>query len=204
MEDSSTVQPAMESSEFNSSDFVNSYKTTLQTLVTKPKEFFAAMPVKGGYGPPILFGLPGAVIFGFLGGLLGTTTADGGVGSAVGGIIGGPIGFVVGAFIIAAIVHVSSIIFADKAKGGFEGTFRTIAYPSGAALLVMWIPVVNFAAWAYSVYLTIVGIERVHQTTTAKAVTAVLVPVGILIVLSVIAFVALGAIFALAVSSALN
>ena len=41
--------------EFDTSDFVNSFIQCVKDIVTKPAEFFAAMPKDAGYGPVILF-----------------------------------------------------------------------------------------------------------------------------------------------------
>lgn len=185
--DPTTLQPDQKN-EYDTSDPVNSYIKTLQAIVTKPREFFAGMPKAGGYANPLIFGIIGAAISGFLAGVI---KAD--AGQAIGGLVGGAIGFLIGSFIWGGILHLSSIIFADKAQGGFEATWRVGAYTFGATALVGWIPLIGILASFYGIYIAIMGIEQVHQTTTGKAAITVLAPVGVLFILMLLAALVLGA-----------
>lgn len=179
-----------QTNEFDTGDFVNSYISTWRGVVLQPREFFGGMPTTAGYGPPILFGIVAFAVSGLLGGLLSSS------GSAVAGLIFAPIAFVIGSFIGAAILHVSSLIFADRAQGGFQATWRVTAYSSGVVAWVTWIPLIGFLLGLYQIYLLIMGVEQVHKTTTGKAAVAVLVPVLILFVVGVIVAVAIAALVA--------
>jgi hypothetical protein len=57
--------------------------------------------------------------------------------------------------------------------------------------LVSWIPVIGGILALYGIYLGIVGIREMHNTTTGKAALVVLIPVAIifLLVLALIALV---------------
>ena len=63
---------------------------------------------------------------------------------------------------------------------------------STETLLVSWIPIIGWIASLYGLYLAIVGIREVHNTTTGKAVLVVLIPVAVLVLLALI-LVAIGA-----------
>ena len=59
-------------------------------------------------------------------------------------------------------------------------------------LLVSWIPIIGWIASLYGIYLAIVGIREVHNTTTGKAALVVLIPAAVLILLALI-LIAIGA-----------
>jgi hypothetical protein len=47
---------------------------------------------------------------------------------------------------------------------------------------VSWVPVVGGLVALYGIYLAIVGIREVHQTTTGKAALVVLIPAAVMAV----------------------
>jgi hypothetical protein len=112
-----------------------------------------------------------------------------GFGSFLIGIILAPIGAAIGLFIGAGILHLLVMLIVGSRNSGFEGTFRVGAY-SSVTSLVSWIPIIGLIASLYGIYLAIVGIREVHNTTTGKAALVVFIPaivVGILIVILVFA-----------------
>jgi len=167
--------------EFDSSDFFSSLIQTIKDVVTKPKEFFKAMPKNGGYGPLIIFGAVTAAVGAVIGGVLSLNPL-----SVIGGIFFGPIAFIIGSFIFGGIIHVTSLIFADGAKGGFEASWRAVAYPNAALAPVTSIPIIGQLIGLYGIYLAILGIQEVHSTTIGKAALAVLIPLAVFIVIGVI------------------
>jgi hypothetical protein len=161
----------------------------------KPMEFFAAMPTSGGHGRPLVFamilgfiGTVGAVVWQMLFSGLGMMISGGeGVGGPEVAIMGGVmIGFVIfsplliaiGLYIGAAVIHVLLMIFRG-AGGGFEATFRVIAYTSSTQLFAL-VPILGgMVAGLYALVLLILGLPKAHNTDTWRAVVAVLVlPVG--------------------------
>ena len=190
------TEPPKSSGDFDSSDFVNSYVATIKKVLTEPRDFFAALPTNAGYGAPLIYLLPAAAISGFLSALVGPGQSGG---AAFAALILAPIAAIIGSFIGAALLHASSYIFAEKAKGGYEGTWRVVAYSYGSIAWITWIPVIGFLGSLYAIYVTIMGIEGVHGTSTSKAATAVLVLVGIAILLGII----LAAILAFVVGASL-
>ena len=71
------------------------------------------------------------------------------------------------------------MLIVGSRNSGFEGTFRVGAY-SSVTSLVSWIPVIGSIASLYGIYLAIVGIREVHNTTTGKAALVVLIPAVVL------------------------
>ncbi|MDQ3862926.1 MAG: YIP1 family protein, partial [Actinomycetota bacterium] len=77
-------------------------------------------------------------------------------------------------------------------NSGYEATLRVSAYSSETSL-VSWIPFIGWIASLYGIYLAIVGIREVHNTTTGRAAIVVLIPVAVVIVLALIIISLIGA-----------
>ena len=91
-----------------------------------------------------------------------------------------PLIFIISAFFQAGIVHVAVYLFGER---GFEKTFNAIAYPVSAIALWGWIPILNFGAGVYSIYLQSKGLEILHDISLGKAFVAVIWPVILSIIL---------------------
>jgi hypothetical protein len=63
-------------------------------------------------------------------------------------------------------------------NGGFAATFRAAASASVTSL-ASWLPVIGGLISLYALYLAIVGIRELYQTTTAKAAAVVLIPMAV-------------------------
>ena len=170
---------------------------TTQKVLTQPSSFFASMPVTGGIGGPLLYGL----LVGTLGvvvaalyreifsALVGSTFAGLGTSSELrrvmpllmGGmglvlqVVFAPIFVTVGLFIVTAIVHVFLLLLGG-AKRGFEATFRVMCYSEGAAVLNI-IPLCgNLVSGVYFLVLAIIGLAAAHGIGKGTAAAAVLLP----------------------------
>lgn len=75
-----------------------------------------------------------------------------------------------------AIQHLFIRVVAGRNQRGLLATLRVSCYSVGAAVLVVWIPLVGLVAILYSWYLYTTGLRRVHGISTARAVIAVLIP----------------------------
>jgi hypothetical protein len=156
------------------------------------------MPVVGGIGGPLLYGM----IAGYIGLLasalysfimrsaLGTAAWDfggrnsqleqimpmltSGVGM-IGQVVFGPLLVIIGLFIVSAIVHVC-LLALGGATSGFEGTFRVASYANAAALIRI-VPVCgDIVAFFYYIVLAIIGVAEAHRISGVKAAAAVLLP----------------------------
>ncbi len=177
--------------------FVAALVDTTQQVLTRPTEFFRAMPVTGGLGGPLFYG----VIVGYVG--LVASSIYGAIFQAVAGprlfgmahrsdldrflpylqgglglvfrIVLGPIMIAVGLFISAAILHVLLLLFGGAVRG-FEATFRALAYAQAASVFHL-IPFCGGAiALIYALILIIVGLSEAHGIGRGRAAAAVLVP----------------------------
>ena len=155
--------------------FVANYLDEAKTVLTAPREFFRTMPVKGGFIQPLLFLFVSATVFSILQAISKLNF------------------FVLFTAMFSSFVNVfvasAVIAFACSKMGGkgtFEGTFRVIAYGK-ATLLFAWlslgpIPIGGIVSLIYSVYLNILGIEKVQKMPRKSVAT-------LLIVIAVIGFI---------------
>lgn len=60
-------------------------------------------------------------------------------------------------------------------NSGYGATFRVASYTQVTGL-VNWIPIVGPLLALYGVYLAVLGIREVHETTTGKAALVILIP----------------------------
>ena len=89
-------------------------------------------------------------------------------------------------FIWAAWLHCWVYIFGGRK--GYRETLKALAFGETPALLLGWIPVLGILAWIWSVILSILGIHKLHDISTARAlgavVVAMLIPLLVLILLA--------------------
>jgi hypothetical protein len=173
--------------------FFKAWFDTVSLLITKPSEAFTMMRPEGGLMDPLLFGLIGgsigsimATLYQFLlrsSGFTGQNTAffnKFGVdvsGYIVVDIIFTPVKVALGLFICGAILHLCLMLFGG-ANRPFETTFRVFGYATGATYLFCLVPACGgLVALIYLIVLTTIGLARTHQTTTGKALMAVLSPI---------------------------
>lgn len=177
--------------------FLAALVETTQKVLTKPSEFFASMPVVGGVGSPLLYG----ILVGTLGlvvaalyrevfqALVGSTFA--GLGDSgelrrimpvmMGGfsvvlqVVFSPVIVILGLFIVAVIVHVFLLLLGG-ARQGFEATFRVICYSEAAAVINV-IPLCGgVLSGVYGMILAIIGLAAAHGIGKGTAAAAVLLP----------------------------
>ena len=176
---------------------VSALVETTQQVFTRPTEFFRAMPVTGGLGGPLLYG----VIVGYVGLVAGAIY--GAIFQAVAGphlfamphrgelekflpylqggmglvfqIVLGPLLIAAGLFISSAIPHLLLMLFGGAPRG-FEATFRVRGYAEAASLLRL-IPFCGTPIFViYLLVLTIVGLSEAHGIGRGRATAAVLLP----------------------------
>jgi hypothetical protein len=174
---------------------------TTQKVLTAPSAFFAAMPVAGGIGGPLLY----AIVVGSLGvivaalyrevfrALLGSTFMTFGGGSelrrvmpfVMGGfgvvlqVVFAPIFVIIGLFVVTAIVHVVLLVLGG-ARQGFEATFRVLCYSEAAAVINI-VPLCGGVVYGvYYLVLAIIGLAAAHGIGKGTAAAAVLLPLVVL------------------------
>lgn len=152
------------------------YWMQVKGVLLSPKTFFAEMPVNGGFVEPAIF--------------LGISVAIYALLQAIGNL--NPVLYVklvLSSFLCVAIgALIANLVFRQLGgKGTAEGTFRVFAY-SKATLLFSWIslghlPLGGMLSVAYTLYLNVIGMEKVHGLSRLKTViaTVLLAALGLLV-----------------------
>ena len=171
--------------EFRYTDPVQTFIATVQAVVLRPVDFFRGILRQGDLINPLIFALICYEVAAILGGLLrvvGIGATNQGFGEFLVSIILAPIFAAIGLFIGAGILHLLVMLIVGSRNSGFEATFRVVAY-SAVTSLVSWIPYIGGLLSLYGIYLGIVGIREMHNTTTGKAALVVLIPAAIVLLL---------------------
>ena len=165
---------------------------TVALLITRPTEAFAMMRLEGGLMDPLLFGLIGGcaatIISSFSQVVLDSIPGYPGGSNAIYGFGGGswlpvivfavlsPLTVALGIFIWSGIVHLCLMLLGGATRS-YEATLRVVCFTGGAANLFYIIPVCGSPiALVYTIVLDCIGLSRVHQITTGKALLAILLP----------------------------
>jgi hypothetical protein len=171
--------------EFRYTDPVQTFIATVQAVVLRPVEFFRGILRQGDLINPLIFALICYEVAAILGGLLrvvGIGATNQGFGGFLVSIILAPIFAAIGLFIGAGILHLLVMLIVGSRNSGFEATLRVVAY-SAVTSLVSWIPYIGGLLSLYGIYLGIVGIREMHNTSTGKAALVVLIPAAVVLIL---------------------
>ena len=171
--------------------FLNAFIETLAMVLTKPDLAFRTMKTEGGLGEPLIYALIGGCVGGIVSLLLSlglqsmglfagqrdTFAALAGMGiGSIAFIVLVPVFIVIGLFIGAAIVHLCLMIVGGANKS-FETTFRVLAFSHGSTGPLQIIPVCGgLIAGVWALVVNCIGLARAHETSTGRAVLAVLLP----------------------------
>jgi hypothetical protein len=170
--------------------FLRALYDTWMKSVFHPTEFFSKMPVKGGYGSPMLYGFiigEIAIFFSlFWQGIymmMGTLVEDYGQFGEIGlsmtvlifVALASPILVIIGYFVSAGILHLC-LLLVGGARRDFEVTFRVVCYAAGANIFNV-IPICGgLMAWLWNAVLNVIGIREAHEISSGKAFIAYCIP----------------------------
>ena len=166
---------------------------TVSMLIAKPGEAFTIMRPEGGLTDPLIFGMIGgcagtivSILFqGLFQSIPGISTGHNAFESFGLGLWGflliyavlTPLLMIMGFFIGGGILHLC-LMLVGGANRPFETTFRVVCFTVGSANLFSMVPICGgLIALVYHIVLECIGLSRAHQTTTGKAVMAVLLPI---------------------------
>jgi phage FluMu protein Com len=169
---------------------------TVRLILGMPSQAFTIMHRTGGLGRPIWYsiygiGMPAAAAMALVMPIVLLVLSeeifrDVGVGGAILGglgILAAVALYVVliatlGNLIAAAIWHLF-LMMVGGAKHSFETTFRVTSYVYGSMMALTALPYVGCAAYIWMMVLLVIGLAKAHETSTGKAMLAVLLPVGV-------------------------
>ena len=194
--------------DYDLSNPIESFADVVHQVILQPVGFFAGLPRRASLLNPLVFALICTEIAVILGGILRLAGVGGafvsgygfqvpenqGFGEFIGSVVLAPIGGTIGVFVVAVIAHLLVRLVVGATNAGFGATFRVAAYTSVTSL-VSWIPFVGGLLALYGIYLAVVGIREMHNTTTGKALVVVLLPVIVIVVLALLGLLVAGAIF---------
>lgn len=164
---------------------------TLKLVLLNPTTAFSAMKTEGGLSEPLIYAVIGGSVgfivnflfsllmssFGFMGnhnGLAGILNV--GIG-AVALVIFIPILITLGSFIGSAILHLC-LTLVGGARRPFETTFRVVCFGAGSAYPLMIVPICGgLISGIWCIVVQCIGLTRAHQTTTGRALLAILLPI---------------------------
>jgi hypothetical protein len=171
--------------------FANAFIETLAMVLTKPDLAFRTMKTEGGLAEPLIYALIGGCVGGIVSLLLSlglqsiglfagqrdTFAALAGLGiGSIALVVLVPVFIVIGLFIGSAIVHLCLMIVGGANKS-FETTFRVLAFSQGSTGPLQIIPVCGgLIAGVWALVVNCIGLARAHETSTGRAVLAVLLP----------------------------
>jgi hypothetical protein len=198
----------MSGGDYDLSNPLESFADIVRRVVLQPVGFFAGLPRSGSILNPLIFALICIEISAILGGILRLAGVGEGFvagygfqvpenqdfGEFIGSVIFAPIGGAIGVFVVAGIAQLLVRLVVGATNSGFGATFRVASYASVTSL-VSWIPIVGWLLGLYGIYLSVVGIREMHETTTGKAVLVVLIPVIVVAVLALLGLLVAGAVF---------
>ena len=95
---------------------------------------------------------------------------------------------VVGAFVSLFISGSLTHLFVRAFGGGkgYGNTMKAFAYGETPLLVFGWIPFVGTLFWVWALVLNIIGISRLHEISTGRAVGAVLLGIVALVIIGVL------------------
>jgi len=169
---------------------------TFKSVLFSPKMLFSNMAFSEGMGEPFAFGL----LFGSIGTMfaifwqflvisynfisLGPVIELFPVNIIfIGIIIITPIFVIISMFLIGGIMHLCLRIV----RGGnndFQGTFRVVAFSQATQILGVIPFIGGMIGSLWNLVILIIGLKEIHETSYLRVVTALLIPVGVLILLS--------------------
>lgn len=164
-------------SEFDPSQFVESFVGVGRELLLRPRSFFQHLPRKGGFKNPFFF----LFICNFLSSLFMATFLKGDYNIFFALLSANIISALLGSLLIHGL---ATRIFGGQAL--FTATFRIIAYAS-LMDIVAGIPVLGFIASFYGLYLIFIGLQEIHQLKPRQAGTTILIITIMLLCMGILA-----------------
>lgn len=177
---------------------------TLKGAMFSPTEFFSGKRQEQGIGESLAFGvLMGALgsMFGiFWTSLLGSPVLtfilkilpeSANLNSlsvnhfAVKDLIISPLLVLISMFITTAIYHCCLFILGGATRG-FAGTFKACAYSNATSIFNLVPFIGQFIGFIWGMVIMAIGVREIHETSTLRAVLAMLLPLFLLIILGII------------------
>ena len=162
----------------------------IKMIIKEPTKFFSKIRSEQEYKEPFLY----YALLSFILSILSTAVSflTGLSNDIVFTFIGLWISFLILIFLGTAVIHIFVYLFGGR--GGYLNSFKSATYAATPALLLGWIPIIEFIAGIYSAfYLYPKGLSILHEISFVKAFFAVLLPA--VIIISTILILAIAGVF---------
>src|SRR3989344_4501130 len=150
----------------------------IKMIIKEPTKFFSKIRSEQEYKEPFLY----YALLSFIFSILSTAVSflTGLSNDIVFTFIGLWISFLILIFLGTAVIHIFVYLFGGR--GGYLNSFKSATYAATPALLLGWIPIIEFIAGIYSAfYLYPKGLSILHDISFVRAFLAVLLPAVIII-----------------------
>jgi len=169
---------------------VNAFIETLKLVLMNPTVAFTQMKTEGGLIEPLIYAAIGgsvgfvvyflfSLLFSSIGIMSNQNPLAGLMGFGFGAIfmvLFVPVFLALGLFIGSAILHLC-LMLVGGAKRSYEATFRVMCFAAGSAYPLMIVPICGgVISGVWCLVLECIGLTKAHDTSTGKAVFAVLLP----------------------------
>jgi hypothetical protein len=160
---------------------------TIKAIFTAPQTTFASLGKVDSIGSALTFFAVTAIPFAYIAliwnllfQVMAAMTQPNGIAKALGVIIGGiiavPVFALLGVFLVAGLYHLTLLILGGV-RQGFAATFAVICYSYGAAWVFQILPFCGgLIAGICALVFTVIGLKKIHEAPTWKAVVTVLAP----------------------------
>ena len=171
-----------------------SYIDKVKLIITKPKQFFDEMPREIKSNEVVIFAAINYFLFGILQLIINSLTN-------ISQMLNPSMYLGIGALMISAITMIYIVTAYDyiffkifKGKGTYKSMIFVFLY-STAIIPLIAIPLVGIIAGLYMLYISLIGLSKVHDISMAKTIGVLFVAITvIIIILGLIAYIALNAI----------
>jgi hypothetical protein len=177
---------------------------TFKTVLFSPEALFRALTFRGGITEPLAFG----VLVGSVGTMFGLFwqflvwsgfmlfSMEPIFGQLTFGLIYlsilvvTPIFWILWIFFSGTVIHLLLLVVRGG-QNGYEGTLRVVSY-SQAAQIWSLIPFAGgLVGWIWQLVIQIIGLRQVHETSYARVIIALLIPVAVILLLLILVVVGL-------------
>lgn len=184
---------------------LTSLLSTTRDVLFSPQRFFDELPPDGPLGAPVLYFLICSAISAVINLLASLTffVFPVGIALAAGSSDAGllvrvvaifvfaslvvlPVLFVAGFFLSVLFEHAFIRLVAGRDQKGLSATLRVSCYSVGAPIAVAWIPLAGIPAFFYCFYLHTIGLNRVHEISTGRSITAILILMALMLTLAAV------------------
>lgn len=171
--------------------FVSDWVDSTGQILRSTGEFYQNEDRRDGFGYPLKFAAFSFLMVGILNALRSGLLGSGGLTSTALSLFSGVVGGIIGLFIGAGFVHLFVMFLGGE--NSYRETAAALDYAScisPVASLMLFVPIIggmaNLVLGLFIIYVQIKGVEEFQNLSTGRAALAVLLPVVLLVIISVI------------------